>query len=165
MPQVDFYILPDTALEQRALFACRLIEKIYKLGHRVYVQHQDRAQAQALDNLLWEFQAASFIPHQLADAHAANAAPQNSEILSSTDKMSPVWIGWHGCADRDFAAANDSVLINLADAVPDFFNSFQRISEIVVQTPEVLASTRSAWRYYQQSGCALERHDLRSAQR
>jgi len=161
MPQVDFYILPEAASEQRALFACRLIEKIYKLGHRIYVHHQQREQAEILDDMLWRLQPTSFLPHE----------------LGATNTRRAVQIGWHGAADTNHLAAEllcigqgaennagGNVLINLADAVPEFFNSFQRISEIVVQTPEVLAATRNAWRYYQQQGCALERHDLRVAQ-
>ncbi|HSB95239.1 MAG TPA: DNA polymerase III subunit chi [Spongiibacteraceae bacterium] len=171
MPQVDFYILPEAAPAQRALFACRLIEKIYKLGHRIYVHHQHREQAEIFDDMLWRVQPTSFLPHELGAANTRRA----------------VQIGWHGAADTDHLAAEllatdslstgllvagagtennagGNVLINLADAVPEFFNSFQRISEIVVQTPEVLAATRNAWRYYQQQGCALERHDLRAGQ-
>ncbi|MEC8917232.1 MAG: DNA polymerase III subunit chi, partial [Pseudomonadota bacterium] len=32
MTQVDFYILPDTTLEARLNFACRLAETIYRKG-------------------------------------------------------------------------------------------------------------------------------------
>lgn len=148
MPQVDFYILPDITLEQRALFSCRLIEKIHKLGHGVYLHTQDQPQAEALDELLWQFQASSFIPHEIGGEHTC-----------------PVQIGWRSVAlEHSDTIAASTVLINLADVVPSFFNNFQRIAEIVVQLPAVLTSTRNAWRYYQQQGCVLERRDLRATQ-
>ena len=143
MTRVDFYILPDTDPEPRLTFACRLAEKAYKLGHRVYLHSADAAQAQALDDLLWRFQPSSFVPHALL-------APDQD------GGEAPVAIGWgsHPAGGRD-------VLINLAGQVPAFFEQFERVTEIVVQTPEVLQATRAAWRHYQERGCAPERRDLR----
>lgn len=161
VPQVDFYILPDSAPEQRALFACRLIEKIYKLRHRIYVNNNDAQQAQMFDELLWRHQAASFIPHEL---FAAESATENA--ADTAGAAATVRLIWNGEAELDAgAAAAGAVLINLADSVPALFDRFARVSEIVVQTPEILAATRTAWRYYQQRDCTLERHDLRAAQR
>jgi DNA polymerase-3 subunit chi len=145
--QVDFYILPDSDVLQRMLFACRLIDKIHRLRHPVYVHSGDRQQAERLDALLWQQPASGFIPHEL---HAG------------TDAVAPVQLGWNGVEP---APGDGAVLINLADSVPGFFERFARVSEIVVQEPAILAATRAAWRYYQQSGCALERHDLRNGQR
>lgn len=146
-PQVDFYILPDVDPAQRALFACRLIEKVYRLRHSVYVHCGDRQQAGQLDALLWRQPAAGFMPHEL---HTETTA-------------APIQLGWDGIAPA--GSYTGAVLINLADAVPAFFERFARVSEIVVQVPEILAATRTAWRYYQQCGCILERHDLRPGQR
>jgi DNA polymerase-3 subunit chi len=146
-PQVDFYILPDSDALQRTLFACRLIEKIHRLRHPLYVHSGDRQQAEQLDALLWQQPASGFIPHEL---HPGAAAVQ---------------LGWNGVAPDPETLGSGAVLINLADSVPAFFERFARVSEIVVQVPEILAATRTAWRYYQQCGCALERHDLRTGQR
>lgn len=150
VPQVDFYILPDSEPAQRALFACRLIEKVYRLRHRIYVHHNDAAEARALDDLLWRHAPASFVPH------AVQAEPDAADA--------PVHLVWDAAALPDTIAA-DTVLINLADTVPAFFDRFARVSEIVVQAPPILAATRAAWRYYQQRGCPLERHDLRAPRR
>lgn len=144
MPQIDFYILADASIEQRLLFGCRLAEKAFKLGHSLYLHCTDSQQGQLLDDLLWRFQSSSFLPH----SQQANA---------------PVQIGW-GPFDRDASnneGTDNTVLINLSLSVPPFFDRFQRITEIVVQAPEVLDATRNAWRFYQQQQCALDRHDLR----
>lgn len=167
LPQVDFYILPDATpaqspVEQRALFACRLIEKIHKLRHRIYVNSNDAQQAQLLDELLWRHQPASFIPHELAGAPRAAAGADTSTVqLVWSGEAGGMLPGEAGDAIGETAGGN-AVLINLADGVPAFFDRFARVSEIVVQTPEILAATRAAWRYYQQRGCTLERHDLRA---
>lgn len=145
VPQVDFYILPDAEPAQRALFACRLIEKVYRLRHRICVQHEDADAARAFDELLWRHQPASFVPHVLQ---------------GDADDSAPVRLIWDESGAP--AAATDAVLINLAHAVPAYFERFARVSEIVVQVPDTLAATRNAWRYYQQRGCPLERHDLRT---
>lgn len=148
-PKVDFYILPDSDAQQRTLFACRLIDKIHRLRHPLYIHCADREQAEQLDALLWQQPASSFIPHELH--------PGSSGVA--------VRLGWDGVAPEPASLGNGAVLINLADAVPAFFEHFARVTEIVAQTPEILAATRTAWRYYQQRGCALERHDLRTGQR
>lgn len=143
MTRIDFYILPDADIEPRLTFACRLAEKAYKLGHRVYLHSADAAQAQALDDLLWRFQPSSFVPHDVL-------TPDRNE------SEAPVTIGW-----GQPPAGGRDVLINLAGRVPVFFEQFERVTEIVVQTPEVLQATRAAWRHYQERGLAPERRDLR----
>src|SRR5690606_2514629 len=52
MTQVDFYILPDSQAEARWQFACRLIEKAHRLGHRILVATDSSEDAQHLDQLL-----------------------------------------------------------------------------------------------------------------
>jgi len=63
MTQVDFYILSDETGTARALLACRLTEKAWKQGHRVYINTASPQQLADLDDLLWTFRAGSFIPH------------------------------------------------------------------------------------------------------
>jgi DNA polymerase-3 subunit chi len=149
--QVDFYILPDSDAQQRTLFACRLIEKVYRLRHPLYVHSGDRQQAEQLDALLWQQPASGFVPHELLAGNGNSAAT--------------VQLGWNGVAPDAASLGAAAVLINLSDSVPAFFEHFARVSEIVVQVPAILAATRAAWRHYQQCGCALERHDLRGGQR
>ena len=143
MSRVDFYILPDAEVEPRLIFACRLAEKAYRLGHRVHLHSADAEQAGALDDLLWRFQTSSFVPHDVLESEQAQS-------------VAPVTIGWSSPP-----AAGREVLINLAAQVPAFFAQFERVTEIVVQTPPVLQATRAAWRFYQERGCTPQRRDLR----
>ena len=51
MPQVDFYILPEDNSLSPLLYTVRLVEKAFRLGHRLYVHTTDAAQTEALSEL------------------------------------------------------------------------------------------------------------------
>lgn len=140
-PRVDFYILPECKDNGRALLACRLTDKAYNLGHTVYLLAASDPQAAALDDLLWTFRQDSFIPH---------------ERYPSTDAQgSPVLIG-------TTLPVNDpaQVLINFTDCLPEGFERFERIVELVDQHPAVLAASRERFRQYREQGLTPETHKL-----
>lgn len=148
MTRVDFYILPDESSEQRHLFACRIAEKAFKLGHSIYIHSDDQKQAKALDELLWCWRASSFIPHQIESTDTAANGQDSINI---------------GCDQGQGSSAPiNGVLINLSHQVPEFFSRFERVTEIVVQSPAVTESTRSNYRFYRDRGYPLESHDLRN---
>ena len=70
MSKVDFYILPTDSLSARLDFACKLCDKAWRLGHRVYLHCQDAEQRSELDQRLWHFKGEAFVPHDLAELHA-----------------------------------------------------------------------------------------------
>lgn len=143
MAQVDFYILKAQYHRDRYHFACRLTEKVYKQGHRAYLHASNDGEVRHLDRLLWTFREGSFIPHGVLD----DADP----------RLTPVLLG----SQRD-PSGEDDVLINLdlAPEIPDFFNRFQRIAEIVDADPERLRAGRTRFRYYRDQGCPLYTHEL-----
>lgn len=142
MPRVDFYVLGGQRPNGRLLLACRLAEKAYDLGHKVYVHAAGREQAMQLDELLWTFRDGSFVPHALAPV--------------AENDLSPVRIGWAEQAPPPPAA----VLINLGHEVPAFFNRFERVAELVDQDPETLRRSRERFRFYRMKGCSPDSHKL-----
>lgn len=138
MPKVDFYILPDTETSARELFACRLTEKAYSLGHRVYLHTRDAAHAARLDQLLWTFRDGSFLPHELSGPTAA---------------QSPIVVGY-----QTAPIAQDDLLITLADTFPDHLLHFARIAEIVAGDDEQRSRARERYRRYRDLGYELESH-------
>jgi DNA polymerase III subunit chi len=48
----------------RLKLACRLAEKAYLAGQRVFVRLPDAAQLASFDELLWSFADRSFVPHE-----------------------------------------------------------------------------------------------------
>ncbi|HRD49527.1 MAG: DNA polymerase III subunit chi [Candidatus Competibacter sp.] len=141
MPRIDFYVLPDHQEKGRSLLACRLADKAYRLGHTVYLFASSEARAAMLDDLLWTFRQDSFVPHERYP-------------LTGTEG-SPVLIGTAPPAE---VAAQ--VLINCTDALPEGFERFERVVELVDQRPEVLAQSRARFKQYRERGCAPETHKL-----
>ncbi|MER2529321.1 MAG: DNA polymerase III subunit chi [Candidatus Competibacter denitrificans] len=141
MTRVDFYVLPDQKDNGRVLLACRLIDKAYHLGHTLYVLAASEAQAAALDDLLWTFRQDSFIPHERYP-------------LTGEDD-SPILIGTRLAPDR-----HAQVLINFSNELPEDFARFERVVELVDQSPEVLAKSRERFRRYREHGLTPETHKL-----
>lgn len=139
MTEVDFYILEATSADARPAFACRLTDKAFRQGHRVYIHTQDPASAQQLDQLLWDFRPQSFLPH----------------CLASTGADEPIVIG---CSDSP--GDHTDVLINLALQVPDFVGRFERVTEVVTQAPEIREPLRQSARYYKDRGYPVKFNKL-----
>ena len=141
MPRIDFYVLPDCKDNGRALLACRLTDKAYSLGHTVYLLTASEAQAAALDDLLWTFRQDSFVAHE--------------RFPPAGEEDSPVLVGAAPPVE-----VNAQVLINFTDVLPEGFERFERVVELVDQNPDVLARSRERFRQYRERGCAPETHKL-----
>ena len=141
MTEVFFYILEDTAADANMRFACRLTEKAHDGGHRVYLHAADAHQAEALDNLLWQFRQGSFVPHVTAAG------------LTADDDLTPVVIG-----TGEPPAGFDDVLINVGGDVGGFFSRFARHNEVV--PPADVDTARSRYRFYKDRGYALTTHKI-----
>lgn len=136
--RVDFYILASGDTAERETFCCRLAEKAYRQGNRVFVLTADRGEAERLDERLWSFRAGSFVPHAVAGAAADE----------------PVVLG------ESAPAGGADVLVNLAPGLPAGWQSFARIAEIVNQDPAVRDPARERFRRYRDAGVEPESHRL-----
>ena len=139
MTEIDFYVLADAAESRREQVACRLAEKAFGLGHRIYVNARDAQQARALDELLWTFRDGAFLPH----------------ALIQDDASAPILVA----AGEDPAETPD-LLINLAGETPPFFTRCERVAEIVNDEPAVRDAGRERFRFYRDRGYALRTHKL-----
>ncbi|MGK0442792.1 MAG: DNA polymerase-3 subunit chi [Pseudohongiellaceae bacterium] len=144
MTKVDFYVLPDEAIQQRYLFACRLIEKAYKLGNNIFVHGSSEQQLATLDELLWSFRSNSFLPHLYLD-DPQQLTPGHQIVLGT--QLPPEH--YH------------DVMINLSNQVPDFFSRFERVSEIVVEHDKIKEATRNNFRFYRERGYEVNTHKMR----
>lgn len=140
--RVDFYILQGEL--RREITACRLCEKAYQQGHKVFIHADSARQAQELDTLLWTFREGSFLPHRVVNQARQDSVPP------------PILIGWNGMGEPE----GYPVLLNLAINVPSFYGKFERIAEIVNQNEEVKAAGRQRFAFYREQGCNLHHHDL-----
>jgi len=141
MTRVDFYILQDSRADARHEFTCKLTEKAYKQGHRVYINTASDQQLKLLDELLWTFRDGSFLPHKCCDA----GEPEEQPILLGH------------AIEPD---GHDDVLVNLADDIPAFFSRFNRVAELVGGDDTQRESARDRYRFYKDRGYTLNTHKL-----
>lgn len=139
-PLADFYVLPAADPAARPSFLCRLAEKVVPTGHKLHIHCNTQQDAEQLDSLLWSFKAESFIPHHL--------------IGSSME--TPVQIGWQVEQIDD-----NRVFVNLTEQLPTQALSAERVVEIVVQTDDVLKSTRANYKHYKDNGYKIRMNDMR----
>ncbi len=140
MQKIDFYILQDETPKADWRFMCRLIEKAYELGHQIYVHCANEQDAFAFDELLWEFNPASFIPH-----HLQGEGPEPPP---------PVQIGFQNkCTSRD-------ICVNLAHEVPEFYEQFKRICEVVSPHEEDKQIKREHYKFYQSKQLPIHNHKI-----
>ncbi|MBR9770296.1 DNA polymerase III subunit chi [Halomonas sp. DP5N14-9] len=160
MTKIDFYILPDTTLEARLAFACRLTETIARKGYRLYLYAEDEAMARELDQRLWDFRPDAFVPHALeagggADARAAGA----TESTQQEARPVPVTIGWQGPPQS--LDPPPQAMLNLSPEIPEWFSRFERVAEIINQHQDVLTVKRECWKTYKQRGYPVTPHHLK----
>ena len=141
MTRVGFYIVESKEAEARLRLALRLTEKAHQQGHRIFINAESEGQARELDERLWNFRPASFLPHALADSDGAEQ----------------ICIGW-----GQEPEAHDDLLINLQDTVPPFIGRFRRVAELVNDEPRRREALRASWRHYKARGYAVEEHRLAS---
>jgi DNA polymerase-3 subunit chi len=84
----------------------------------------------------------------VAHCHAAAA---NEQVLAA----SPVVL-----ADSPRGIPLQDVLVNLGEAVPEGFERFERLIEVVTQDDEDRQRARARWKHYADRGYAITRHDL-----
>lgn len=139
--RVDFYLLSSDQPDTRWLVACRLLEKAYYKGHKIYVYCSNKQDAEHIDELLWTFKDDSFIPHNLQG--------------EGPEPPPPVQIGY----EREPRGFND-ILLNLSDTIPSFYNRFKRVMHIVpgIETEKELS--RLHYKEYRAKGCELHTHNI-----
>ena len=140
--RIDFYVITAATKQAAWQFACRLLEKAYSQQQPVYVQLNDMAEAEQLNAMLWTFHDISFIPH---------------DLVSDTPKDSPILIG----CQKEKPNTNAAILLNISQSIPGFYNTFERVIEIVPTETTWQNNARAHYREYQAQGLEINTHKLR----
>ena len=141
--RVDFYVLSTVEPRARLLLGCRLVEKAYLAGQRVFVWLQDAAALAAFDELLWSFSDRSFVPHE-----SARETPQWLEC--------PVLLG---C--QSVPGAGYDLLLNLGAEPPaESLAQAPRIIEILDAEPARRLAARERYRRYRERGVNPQTHHI-----
>ena len=167
MTEISFHFnAPD-----KLAYACRLLRKAVNSGAQVVVTAPPETLA-SLDTMLWTLSPLDFIAHCFADANAALVSA--SPVLLGMPVAKPQGQGTAFALESAQAdaqsttptnpAANPAtkppVLVNLGDTVPEGFERFERLVEVVGASEEDRARARDRWKHYAHRGYAITRHDL-----
>ena len=141
-PRIDFYLLEEPEAAACEATACRIAEKAWRHGHRVHLHVDSPESARRLDELLWTWRDESFVPHSVCGADELSAD-------------APVTIGSGSLPQFD-----SDVLLNLDPCVPDGFDRFARVAEVVGGGEPARSAGRDRFRRYRAHGCELRTHRL-----
>jgi DNA polymerase-3 subunit chi len=175
MTEVDFYILSSDEQDAELRMACRITQKAWDQGLRVYVLTNTDDEATRMDDLLWTYQQDGFVPHERwQDANHAHLLDRSAERDASESMAGdcsesgggallqaasvPIARVLIGTTTR--LAATPELLVNLGAPVPEWFNQCPRIVEIVGAAPHCKAEGRARYRTYREQGVPLRTHEV-----
>ena len=78
MKAATFYLLPDTdqpTEDELFTLVCQLATDRYRRGQSLFVCVETQQQAWQLDEMLWQQDPDSFVPHSLSEEPTAHQAP------------------------------------------------------------------------------------------
>jgi len=141
MTRIDFYIIKESTPD---VFTCRLSEKIYKSGLKLFINTSDQQMSEKLDQLLWTFHDQSFIPHTiLSQTPSEDSADEQVQLSHEFEPK-------HNC----------QVLINLSHEVPNYFSRCERVAEVITATAEAKQSGRERYKFYRDRGYQINSHEI-----
>jgi DNA polymerase-3 subunit chi len=123
-------------------YACRLLRKAVASGAKVVVTG-DGSQLRELDAALWTFSALEFVPHCLGAAATPAVLAASPVVLAESARSAP----------------HQQVLVNLGGAVPEGFERFERLIEVVGTADDDRQQGRRRWKHYADRGYAIVQHD------
>ena len=141
MARADFYLIAKPRFREEPLLLVReLVRKAWAAELWMLVLARDAAQAERLDDLLWDTGEDEFIPHQIAGREVQ-------------DEDTPVLI-----AAPDADAPMRPLVLNLRDA--PVAGGFERVLEVVPADESARGPLRERWKHYKAQGLELGKHDM-----
>lgn len=117
----------------------KLLEKVLNSGQRAVVRCPTAERAERLDDWLWSYEEASFLPHgQAKDAHA-----DRQPIVVTHEAVNP---------------NKAQILVRLSGAQADDYADFERVLEVFAGTEEGRAAARERWKFYREQNVELSHH-------
>jgi len=137
MTQIEFHFNATDKLN----YACRLLRKGASINQRLFVVVPE-ADLQHLDAALWSLSPHDFVTHcQASQVHLLS----HSAVILATQLK---------------AVEGVKTAVNLGPGLPEGFESFDRLIEVVSDDPADRLEARERWKEYTALGYSLQRHDL-----
>ena len=138
--RADFYLIAKPRFrEEPLLLVCELARKAHHAGMPTLVLARDAQQAEALDELLWEFDPDDYVGHQIAGDEDDDATPV---LIAAPEMDVPL----------------RPLLINLRDAAVE--GDFERVLEVVPADDAARGPLRARWTHYKARGLQVGKHDM-----
>ena len=140
MARADFYLIDKPRFrENPLLLVCELAKMAHAQQIPTLIHARSQEQAEAIDELLWEFDPDGFIGHQIAG--------------DEDDDVTPVLV-----VPPDIDSPTRALIINLRDsAVP---GTPESVKEVIPADPGERDGSRSRWTDYKARGFELRKFDM-----
>ena len=138
---VAFY----TGVADRLPYLCRLLRKVQQSGAQIGVCGPT-ALLDRLDAALWRFEPTAFVPHLRFKVGALPAGSLGASPVLLTE--APVDL------------PHKALLLNLGQTMPDGFESFDRVLEVISNDGEQARMGRQRFKQYKDLGHVMVHHDV-----
>lgn len=139
MAQATFYTLDDITDEQANTFVCSLVYGLMQQRQRILLLCETQAQAEDLDELLWQQPTQAFIPHNLLGEGPAQGTP--------------VLIAW---LPLEQPVGHRTAVINLSHAPIADALKYRSLIELVPVETQARQRAREHYKFYRQQGMQLQ---------
>ncbi|WP_242165950.1 DNA polymerase III subunit chi [Lysobacter sp. M15] len=140
MSRADFYLIAKPRFRSEPLrLVCELAKKAYEANLPLLVLARDTAQAEALDDLLWDMGDDVYLPHQIAGGEEDDEA---LVLIAPPEADAPL----------------RPLVINLRDAAVE--GAFERVLEVVPADDDAREPLRERWKQYKARGMEVNKHDM-----
>jgi DNA polymerase-3 subunit chi len=139
MTQVVFHIIDEQLSEQanaHLSVACQQATRCYREDKQVFIFTEDKDTAHQLDEMLWQQEPNSFVPHNLPGEGPRGGAP--------------VEISWQAPTKKR------QVLINLSQRIPQFASQFNEIIDFVPLEPALKQAARERYKQFRGYGLTVD---------
>jgi DNA polymerase-3 subunit chi len=147
--RVDFYLLNQAHPQVLAHYTCRLLNKAYQAGLRLFVLTESAAQSAQIDALLWTSSDANFIPHAMIESPEA------------ADPLTKICIG-HTMTGTQLQAEPPvfDMLVNLQNSLSLEGVQFDRVAELVSADEIHKRAARKRYAAWRDSGAEQHLHNI-----
>ena len=135
----------------KVAYACRLLRKAVKSGAQLIVSGE-REELSKLDAALWTFSALEFLPH--CDLGGDAVVVASSPILLTDAPLAKAVF------PNLSEGAPAPILVNFGMQIPEGFERFERLIELVGNQENDREAGRQRWKQYSRRGYSITRHDV-----
>ncbi len=141
MTQIEFYSVENEQNSIPYVHITEVVKRGYRKGQKIFVHAETKRLAEKIDEILWNQDPKSFLPHQL--------------VGEDEKTNSPIEIGF-----GQEPTIQPDILINLSLTVPTFFSHFNWVFEYAYGDDENKEKARTRFRFYRERGYPLNHRKI-----